>query len=213
MLRGERDLELSFTFSFVVLTHASSLVSSSQLCIWVWDHFLEFIPTWGPQLSAVLTSLWLVFNCCLYIIVFTHQLTFFLFFILWPLPQQPFNLSSLQLIRTCSWFTALYISISNPGIHWYTSLDFPICFTFTKMLLSFPQSYGGPVNLTKNNSQSTRVFSYFIKLHIYIVLLECTRCSMKYIGKSELLCHFCWHFFHKGRKEEIKTIHLAAQYL
>ena len=51
----ETGLEFSFTFSIVVLTHASLWGPSSQVCVWVCDPWL--------QLSAIFTSSCLVSNC------------------------------------------------------------------------------------------------------------------------------------------------------
>ena len=62
--------------------------TASQL---VWDSFAELNPNWRLQLSAIFTSLWLVFTCGLYTVPFRSLLTLFQFFlILCLLPQTAF---------------------------------------------------------------------------------------------------------------------------
>ena len=73
--RADTDLEFSAWFSVAVQTYFfGSFVSA--IARLVWDPFSELIPKWRPQFSSTPTSLWLVFNSHLFLVISPHQLTF-----------------------------------------------------------------------------------------------------------------------------------------
>ena len=116
-------------FSVVIIIHASSRVSSSQVRVWVWDPFLEHTPKWGKQLSYLHHRSGF-FNCCLYIVFVRPPTNSFSVFYPNPLftafPFESASANQKTLPIRC-W----YISIFNPDVRCYTSLHFPICDTLS----------------------------------------------------------------------------------